>query len=385
MPKRAEPAFGPTVTEGIRMPEITARIQEPTTLEEAIAMQHRLVDAFRKEFNGREQLQAGDYGVVGGLNRPWYTAKVERVLASFFGAEEAALVRGAGTGAIRLSLMTAARPGDEVVMHKPPVYPTTDVTLESLGLKRVYIDLNNPDEIRRAVGPSTRVVYIQHTYQLEDDNYTVSGVIEAVRSTGFRPAVIVDDNYAAMKFPLIGCQLGADLSAFSIFKILGPEGVGCIVGKTFYLEKIRQFNYSGGSQVQGPEAMDALRALVYAPVALAVTMQVTREIYHRLTADPLPGVRAHLANIQGPHLVLEFDQPIADRVLEEAWQLGALPHPVGAESRYELAPLFYRMSATYRSRDPEGARCRIRIIPMRAGADTVLDILRQALDGARRR
>ncbi|MGK3404334.1 hypothetical protein ACSLOH_30265, partial [Escherichia coli] len=35
-------------------------------------------------------------------------------------------------------------------------------------------------------------------------------------------------------------------------------------------------------------------------------------------------------------LIVEFHQPIAARVLEEAQKLGALPYPVGAESKYEI-------------------------------------------------
>jgi hypothetical protein len=36
---------------------------------------------------------------------------------------------------------------------------------------------------------------------------------------------VTDDNYAVMKVPRIGCQCGADLSCFSLFKLLGPGGV----------------------------------------------------------------------------------------------------------------------------------------------------------------
>ncbi len=40
-----------------------------------------------------------------------------------------------------------------------------------------------------------------------------------------------------MKVKEIGSELGADLSAFSTFKLLGPEGIGCIVGKKELLKK----------------------------------------------------------------------------------------------------------------------------------------------------
>ncbi len=49
---------------------------------------------------------------------------------------------------------------------------------------------------------------------------------------------------------------------------------------------------------------------------------------------------AVIANAQSKVLIVEFHQPIAARVLEEAQKLGALPYPVGAESKYEIPPLF---------------------------------------------
>ncbi|MDO7204817.1 aminotransferase class V-fold PLP-dependent enzyme [Paraclostridium bifermentans] len=68
--------------------------------------------------------------------------------------------------------------------------------------------------------------------------------------------MITDDNYAVMKVEYIGVEVGADLSCFSLFKLLGPEGIGCIVGKSTYIDKLIKTNYSGGLQVQGHEAID---------------------------------------------------------------------------------------------------------------------------------
>jgi hypothetical protein len=86
-----------------------------------------------------------------------------------------------------------------------------------------------------------------------------------------------------------------------------------------------------------------------------------------------------VANAQSRVVIVELDKPVAPAVLERAAALGAAPYPVGAESRYEIAPLFYRVSGTFLRSDPSlGARM-IRINPMRAGAETVVSILRRAL------
>ena len=43
----------------------------------------------------------------------------------------------------------------------------------------------------------------------------------------------------------------------------------------------------------------------------------------------------------------------AEAVLKEAEKLGAAPNPVGAESKYEMVPMFYRVSGTFRKADPD--------------------------------
>ncbi len=361
------------------MLELGREMFKPLTLDEAWAMQYRLVDTIRRRLDGYAQLQAGDSGVYAGLNRPQRTAEVEEILAEFFDAEAAALVRGAGTGAIRLALVATTRPGSRVLIHKPPTYPTTMRSLESMALDLVYVDLNDLDAVAQAVQEGElSSVLIQHTYQSDDDTYALDEVVQVIKEHAPDLPILVDDNYAAFKIARIGVQQGADASAFSLFKLFGPEGVGLVLGRKAIIDRIHSLNYSGGSQVQGPEAMDALRSLVYVPVNHAGAARVIAE----LLEQDIPGARLRASLIQGVHLVVEFDQPVGEQVAKAATRHGALPHPVGAESRYELSPVFYRMSGTFREMFPERAQYMMRISPMRAGTETVLSILRAAMRDA---
>jgi hypothetical protein len=351
----------------------------PLDLEQAFAMQHHLVATIGRHLDGYAQLEAGDYGVRPGLNRPQRTADVEAILSDFFEAEAAALVRGAGTGAIRYALAATLPPGSPILVHTPPTYPTTRRSFESMGLKPHAANFNDLDAVAQAVQEQPLAgVLIQHTYQSDDDCYSMEQVIAAIRQHAPTLPIISDDNYAAFKVARIGAQQGADVSAFSLFKLMGPEGVGLVVGRRDTIDSIHAMNYSGGSQVQGPEAMESLQSLVYTPVVHAGTAKVIGEILERAPHE-LPQVKIRTSLIQGLHLVAEFEQPIGEQIADAAARHGSLPWPVGAESRYEISPLFYRMSATYREKYPERARHMIRILPMRAGADTVLDILRAAL------
>ncbi|HHW56813.1 MAG TPA: aminotransferase class V-fold PLP-dependent enzyme [Clostridia bacterium] len=349
------------------------------SLEEAINLQFKLVDIIQSVFRGHELLEAGDYGVSLELGRPKTTSKVEKVLAKFFDAEDCALVRGAGTGAMRLVFNSLLKPLNTLLVHDAPVYPTTQNLIDMMGLKLLKVNMNNLDSFKILKNTKVDAVLIQHSRQKPDDSYELEKVIKVIKSITNVP-IIIDENYVVMKAPYIGVQLGADVSVFSMFKLLGPEGIGCVVGKKYIIDEIRKITYSGGSQVQGPEAMEALRSLVYTPVLLAIQAMQVDEIVKRLNAGEIKGVKkAYVANAQSRVVLVEFEEPIAAKVLKYAEEMGAVPYPVGSESRYEIGAMFYRVSGTFIKNNPDIKNYVIRINPMRAGADTVIRILKEAV------
>lgn len=354
------------------------------SLEQATKLQFQLIDSITSHFSGTEILSTGDLGVVAGENKPVCTLKVEGALADFFSAEACILVRGSGTGALRWALMSVLKPGSRLLVHKAPIYPTTKVTIESMGIETEEADFNEIEVLRSKLLTMEKkpdAVLVQHTRQKIDDSYDFVTVIKTIKDTLPEVPIITDDNYAALKVPMIGTQAGADLSTFSCFKTLGPEGVGLVLGRKDLIEKIHKWQYSGGSQVQGPEAMAVLRGMVYAPVALAIQAQVGEEIVNRLNNGEVPLVRrSFLANAQSKVILVEFEKEIASQILEITPKLGAAAHPVGSESIYEIVPMIYRISGTFREFDPTLEKRMIRINPMRSGADTVIRILSSAVN-----
>ena len=348
-------------------------------LDQAIKFQFRLMDIVQTVFRGRELLEAGDYGVSLELGRPKATAKVERVIADFFQADDAALVRGAGSGAMRLIMNSVLQHGRTLLIHDAPMYPTTKNIVEQMAVNVVRANMNDAVCLREGLNQDIDAVLVQHSRQKPDDHYDMGEVIAGIKSVRSVP-IITDENYVAMKASRIGVQLGADASAFSLFKLLGPEGIGCAVGKQEIINQIHKLNYSGGSQVQGPEAMEALRALVYTPVSLALQARQVDEIVDRLNSNEVSGVKkAYVANAQSRVVLVEFAEPIAQQVLQFAEELGAVPYPVGSESKYEIGAMFYRISGTFTEERPELLQRMIRVNPMRSGADTVIRILQESV------
>src|SRR5690606_2294220 len=117
---------------------------------------------------------------------------------------------------------------------------------------------------------------VQHTRQQPQDCYSLAGVLAELARCGV--PTLTDDNYAVMKVARIGCECGATLSTFSCFKLFGPEGTGAVVGEAEAIARIRATMYSGGSQIQGAQALAVLRGLVFAPVMHAVQAGVTERL-----------------------------------------------------------------------------------------------------------
>lgn len=359
---------------------------ESITIEEAMEKQFKLVDCIMHYFTGSESLTRGDLGVHQPENQPVTTKKAEKALAEFFGTEDAIFVRGSGTGAIRYGLAAMVKAGDTVLIHDAPAYSTTATSLEMFGIRTVKADFNDLSKIPEAFAkhPEISGAIVQYSRQRMEDSYDMKEVLDAIHVQKDIP-ILTDDNYAVMKVRKIGAELGAELSCFSTFKLQGPEGIGCIVGKKQYIDRVRAMHYSGGCQTQGYEALEALRGMIYAPVMLAIMAKTGEEVLARLKAGEVKGVSdAFLANAQSKVLLIAFKEPIAKKVLAAAEQRGALPHPVGSESKYEVEPLFYRVSGTFLKTDPSLADHMIRVNPNRAGADTVIRILKESIREAKR-
>lgn len=277
------------------------------------------------------------------------------------------------------ALAALLKSGQRLLVHDAPVYPTTRVIIEQMGLTLITADFNDLSALKQVVDEQQPdAALVQHTRQQPQDRYVLADVLATLRAAGV-PA-LTDDNYAVMKVARIGCECGANVSTFSCFKLFGPEGVGAVVGDADVISRIRATLYSGGSQIQGAQALEVLRGLVLAPVMHAVQAGVSERLLALLNGGAVAEVKsAVIANAQSKVLIVEFHQPIAARVLEEAQKLGALPYPVGAESKYEIPPLFYRLSGTFRQANPQLEHCAIRINPNRSGEETVLRILRESI------
>lgn len=369
---------------------------EQMTVAEATQEQFRLVDSISRVL-GSDQIFFEDYGqerslgvgAFGSGGRPIATAKVEEVLSHFLGTEDTVLVHGAGTGSIR-AMLSFLEPGSNIILHSGLPYKTTVATLHRMAIKSNPVDFNHESELRNILeNDQMNGILIQHVPHQFGDNYNIQQIIGLARTVrGGAFPIFVDDNYAAMRSKKIGVQMGASASALSLFKLLARANIGCVSGKQEIVTRIRQDSASAGSQVQGPDAMDALRSIVYAPVALAIhnlvvidaCIEINRLISVGevdLLAEAIPGPAAARS------IVLVFKNPIAENFLQSVWRNGSPSRSVGEEARYDLLPLFTYIAGTYLKSNPLLKDYVIRVNPLRGGTATITRILKSAVEDSR--
>ncbi|GAB6987245.1 aminotransferase class V-fold PLP-dependent enzyme [Nocardioides pyridinolyticus] len=368
-------------------------VREHVSLEDAVRLQHRLVEV-AAQVMGSDEVFVEDYGQVrelatvgfGGGGRPRATARVEEVLARFFEAEDAVLVHGAGTGSIRAMLNGVVEPGSRILVHDAHPYKTTLPAMRHMGLDVVYSSFDDRAGLESALREQRpQSVYLQHVPQRLGDQHDLDQVISLVREVGGEDVrVLVDDNYAVMRSPRIGVQLGADASALSLFKLLSPHPIGAVLADSERVGQIRRDLSSAGCQIQGPHAMAALRALVFAPVALAVQNQTVLDVAATVNAEAGSEAYPYLAGAFAAQpgircTVLLFDRPVAEEFLRSAWRNGSPSQSVGEEAQFEFLPLFTYLTSTFLKSSPGLERYAVRVNPMRGGSETVLRVLRDAL------
>jgi len=183
---------------------------------------------------------------------------LDRVWARAFGAE-AAIVRTqivSGTHALALGLFGVCRPGDEILSVGRPYDTLAEViglngaspgSLAALGV--TYREVGDdpaavsPDDLAAAVGPRTRVLYLQrsrgYAWRRGLDLASMARLIEAVRARSPEIIVLVDNCYGEFVEDREPPAVGADLCAGSLIKNpgggLAPTG-GYVAGRADLVE-----------------------------------------------------------------------------------------------------------------------------------------------------
>ncbi|MGI6358665.1 MAG: methionine gamma-lyase [Bacillota bacterium] len=168
----------------------------------------------------------------------------EEKIALLEGAE-AAMSQASGMGAITSALWTALAAGDHVVAATT-LYGCTFAFLNHgisrYGVEVTFVDMRDPENVRHAMRPNTKVVYLESPANPTMDIADIAAISQIAHENP-DCLVFVDNTYCTpyLQRPI---ELGADVVLHSATKYLNGHGdviAGVVAGKKQFIDQVRLF------------------------------------------------------------------------------------------------------------------------------------------------
>ena len=144
--------------------------------------------------------------------------------------------------------------GDEIVVteleHHANLIPWQELAART-GATLRFIPVDDAgalrmEEAERVVGPRTRLLAFSHVSNVTGAVSPVADLVALARGVG--ALTVLDACQSVPHVPVDVAALGVDLAAFSGHKMLGPTGVGALVGRRELLDAMPPF-LTGGSMI----------------------------------------------------------------------------------------------------------------------------------------
>ncbi|WP_447872213.1 methionine gamma-lyase [Serratia fonticola] len=198
---------------------------------------------------------------------------LEQRIANLEGGE-AAVAFSSGMGAITACCWTLLASGDELIVDET-IYGCTfsyfHHGLARYGVKITHVDLTRPDQLAKAIGPRTRLVYCETPANPNMRLIDIAAIAEITHGQP-RAQLLVDNTYCTpyLQQPL---ALGADMVVHSATKYLGGHGdllAGLVIAKAELAQEIRLIGLKDmtGAVLSAQDASLLLRGLKTLPLRM---------------------------------------------------------------------------------------------------------------------
>jgi len=260
--------------------------------------------------------------------------QLERKLAVLEGAEEC-VAFGSGVAAIAALFFTTLKAGDHLVMSDVTYAAASEFAnqkLPDLGIAVTRVDTSDPENVRAALRPNTRLVYLETPVNPLLRLTDVEAVVQIAHEAGV--AVSVDSTFAT-PVGLRPIELGADYVIQSLTKYICGHGDaigGAVIGRAAELKKLRTMAIHMGGNISPFNAWLIMRGLATLPIRMAAHQEtafavarhleehpkITRVIYPGLPSHPQHDLaRRQMSNFSGMLTFQVEDGPAAAQLLSD--------------------------------------------------------------------
>jgi len=247
-------------------------------------------------------------------------AALEEALAELEGAE-ACLATASGMAAIHGVLMSYLRTGDELIIPRAVyggVVGLSRSVLARAGIKVTALDTTDPEIVAKAIGESTRLVWLETISNPTTAMPDIAAISELAHGRGVSVAV---DNTFASPYLCNPLALGADAVVHSVTKYIGGHSDltgGAILGSAEVVGAAREIVINAGGNAAPLEAFLALRGLK--TLALRMDRHSANALAVAEALEGAPGVDA----ARYPGLASHPQHALAERTLRDGMAGGML-------------------------------------------------------------
>ena len=199
------------------------QIPDPVTLSRAVPLYQTASYVFKSSEHAANLFGLKEFGnIYTRLMNPT-TDVLEQRLAALDGGI-AALAVASGQAAITYAILNIAKAGDSIVSSTSlygGTYNLFHYTLPRFGINVIFVDTSDPENVRRAITPSTRLVYTESVGNPKNNIDDFEAIAAIAHDAGL-PFVV--DNTVTTPYLFKPLQHGADIVVYSLTKFIGGHG-----------------------------------------------------------------------------------------------------------------------------------------------------------------
>ena len=196
---------------------------DPATDSRAVPIYQTTSYVFHNSEHAAARFGLADAGnIYGRLTNSTQDVLEKRVAALEGGV--AALALASGAAAITYTIEALAQKGDHIVAQKTIYggsYNLLAHTLPQFGVETTFVDIHNEEEIKAAIKPNTKAIFIETLGNPNSDIPDIEAVSAIAHGHGI-PVVI--DNTFGTPYLIRPLEHGADIVVHSATKFLGGHG-----------------------------------------------------------------------------------------------------------------------------------------------------------------
>lgn len=196
---------------------------DPATDARAVPIYQTTSYVFRNSQHAAGRFGLADAGnIYGRLTNSTQGVFEERIAALEGGS--AALAVASGAAAITYTIEALAANGGHIVAQKTIYggsYNLLAHTLTQYGIKATFVDAHNLEEVKEAIQPDTRAIYLETLGNPNSDIPNIDAIAELAHAEGL-PVVV--DNTFGTPYLFRPFEHGADLVVHSATKFIGGHG-----------------------------------------------------------------------------------------------------------------------------------------------------------------